>query len=475
MTEWIKPDLCVIGAGSGGLSVAAGAAMFGAQVVLIERHLMGGDCLNVGCVPSKALIAAANRAHEFRHAGRFGLVAPPPQVHFSRVQDHVRRVIASIAPTDSVERFTAMGVRVIQGEARFADSRTVTVGGLMIRARRFVVATGSRPSTPPIDGLADLPFLTNETVFDVETRPERLIVIGGGPIGVELGQAFARLGSAVTIVQAGRLLPREDEEAAGHVRRSLLADGVAVRENVRAIRAQGAPGDLRLVLEGGEILSGSHLLVAAGRSPGLDALDLAAAGITHGPKGIQVDRRLRTSNRRVYAIGDCAAGATDGLQFTHVANYHAGIVLRSALFRLPARIDNRAIPRVTYCEPEVASVGLTEEEALRLGHKVRILRWPLAENDRAQAERATEGVVKLVTTQRGRILGATIVGRNAGELLTPWIMGVRKGWSLGEFAATVFPYPTFSEVSKRAALTHFAPMAQRPWIRRIVRLLSRFG
>lgn len=475
MPEFIKPDICVIGAGSGGLSVAAAAALFGVKVVLIERHLMGGDCLNVGCVPSKALIAAAHRAHDIRNAGPFGLVAPSPQVHFARVQDHVRQVIAAIAPTDSVERFAAMGVRVIQGEARFLDNRSVTVGSLTIQARRFVLATGSRPTVPPIDGLESVPYLTNESVFDLTARPERLIVLGGGPIGVELGQAFARLGSRVAIIQSGRILPRDEEEAAIQIRRALAADGVELREQARAVKVEGAEGALSVTLDSGERLAGTHLLVAAGRRPSLDSLDLAAAGVTTEERGVVVDRGLRTSNRRIYAIGDCAAGATEGLQFTHVANYHAGLVVRSALFRLPARIDNRAIPRVTYCDPEVASVGLTEEAARKAGHQVQLLRWPFAENDRAQAERATDGLVKLVTNRKGRILGVTIIGRGAGELLMPWVIAIQKGWSTREMVGLVFPYPTFSEVSKRAALLHFGPMAQKPWIRRIIRFLSRFG
>lgn len=475
MSEFIKPDLCVIGAGSGGLSVAAAAALFGVKVVLVERHLMGGDCLNVGCVPSKALIAAAHRAHDIRNAAPFGLVAPSPQVRFARVHEHVRRVIEAIAPTDSVERFTAMGVRVIQGEARFLDNRSVTVGSLTIQPRRFVLATGSRPAIPPIDGLASAPYLTNESVFDLTARPERLVVLGGGPIGVELGQAFARLGSRVAIIQSGRILPRDEEEAAVHLRRALAADGVELREHARAVKVEGVEGDLRVTLASGEQLACTHLLVAAGRRPNVESLDLAAGGVAADERGILVGRGLRTSNRRVYAIGDCAAGATEGLQFTHVANHHAGVVVRSALFRLPARIDNRAIPRVTYCDPEVASVGLTEEAARKAGREVRLLRWPFAENDRAQAERAQEGVVKLVTDPKGRILGVTIVGRGAGELLMPWVIAVQKGWSTRDMAGLVFPYPTFSEVSKRAALLHFGPMAQKPWIRRIVRFLSRFG
>ncbi|MCO4054897.1 MAG: FAD-dependent oxidoreductase [Bosea sp.] len=475
MTEILTPDLCVIGAGSGGLSVAAAAALFGVPVVLVERHRMGGDCLNAGCVPSKALIAAGHRAHDIRHAGQFGIVSGAPQIHFARVHAHVHRVIGSIAPTDSVERFTSLGVRVIEGEARFIDGRTAAVGDIRIRPRRFVIATGSRPTIPPIPGLDSVPYLTNETVFDETARPDRLIVLGGGPIGVELGQAFRRLGSAVTLLQAGRILPRDDAEAAGYALRALRADGVHVREGARVERIEGEAGAIRAILASGEVVAGSHLLIAAGRTPSLEALDLAAAGVAHGRAGITVDRGLRTSNRRIYAIGDCATGATDGLQFTHAANHHAGIVIRSALFRLPAKVDNSAMPRVTYCDPEIASVGLTEDKAREEGRTFQVLRWPFAENDRAQAEGEPDGMIKIVTDSKGRILGATIAGKSAGDLLMPWVMAVQKRWTVQDIAGFIFPYPTFSEVSKRAALTHFSPMAGKPWIRRILGVLRKFG
>lgn len=475
MAEVLKPDLCVIGAGSGGLSVAAAAAMFGAPVVLVERHKMGGDCLNVGCVPSKALIAAAHRAEDIRRSGRFGIVAGTPQVHFKRVHEHVHGVISAIAPNDSVERFTALGVNVIAGEGSFIDRRTLRIGEIEIQPRRFVIATGSRPALPPVPGLEDVPYLTNETVFDLVQRPEHLIVIGGGPIGVELGQAFRRLGSDVTLIEAGLILGREDQEAAGFVRRALEADGVTVRANSKLERVEGVGGAIKAVLQSGEVMTGSHILVAAGRKPNIEELNLDAAAVGHDKRGITVDAGLRTSNRRIYAIGDCASGATDGLQFTHVANYHAGIVIRSALFRLPAKISNAAVPRVTYCDPEVASVGLGEQAAREAGLFVQVLRWPYAENDRAQAERATDGMVKIVTGKKGRILGATLAGRNAGDLLMPWVIAVQKKWTVQDMAGFVFPYPTLSEASKRAALSHFSPMARKPWIRRILGLLRNLG
>lgn len=475
MADILKPDVCVIGAGSGGLSVAAIAASFGVPVVLVERDRMGGDCLNAGCVPSKALVAAGDRAHAIRTAAPFGLDVPEPGVDFARVRDHIRSVIEHIAPNDSVERFTAMGVQVIQAAARFTDARTVEAGGTTIRARRFVIATGSRPAVPPIPGLDAVPYLTNETVFDLAERPSRLLVVGGGPIGAEIGQAMRRLGAQVTILEAGRLLSRDDPEMAAVVSRALAREGVEIREGARIERVEGETGAIRVLLEGGETLEGSHLLVAAGRVPTVEGLGLEEAGIAVENGAIRVDRALRTSNRRVFAIGDCAGGATQGHRYTHAANYHAGLVVRRALFRLPVRLDNRVLPRVTYTDPELAVVGLTEEQARERDGSVRILRWPLAENDRAQAERETQGHVKVLVDRKGRVLGCAIAARRAGELIVPWAMLMSRNGTVNELAGLVFPYPTVSEVSKRAAVEHLRPAARSGFLRGVSTFLRRFG
>jgi pyruvate/2-oxoglutarate dehydrogenase complex dihydrolipoamide dehydrogenase (E3) component len=475
----LKPDLCVIGAGSAGLSTAAIAASFGVPVVLVEKGRMGGECLNVGCVPSKALIAAATRAHEMRDAGRFGIEPGDPRVDYARVRDHVQGVIAAIAPNDSAERFTALGVQVIRAEARFRDEITVVAGDAVIAARRFVIATGSRPAVPPIPGIEAVPYLTNETVFDLGRRPERLIVIGAGPVGVELAQAHRRLGAEVVLLEAGRLLPREDPEVAGVVERALLRDGVELRTGVSIAAIETRGERIVLTFEGrdaaGEVLEGSHLLVATGRASRIDGLGLEAAGIAVEKAGIKVDRGLRTTNRRVYAIGDCAGVAAGPYKFTHTANYHAGLVIRSALFRLPVRVDPRAIPRVVYTDPEVAAVGLTEEEARAAHKQVRILRWPVAENDRAQAERATDGHVKTIVTRRGKILGCAIAAPHAGELITPWTLAMGKGLKVQDLAGVVFPYPTFSEVTKRTAVEFLRPSAQNVWVRRLIGAARRLG
>jgi pyruvate/2-oxoglutarate dehydrogenase complex dihydrolipoamide dehydrogenase (E3) component len=481
MSELVSPDLCVIGAGSAGLSVAAIAASLGASVVLIEKGRMGGDCLNVGCVPSKALIAAAAAMHAVRRASQFGIGRgrSEPQVHFSRVREHVREVIGAIAPNDSAERFRAMGVNVLQVEARFTDARTVVAGGTTVRARRFVVATGSAPAAPPIPGLDAVPYLTNETVFDLAERPARLIVIGGGPIGLELAQAHRRLGAEVVVIEAApRIMVREDPEMAAVVERALVETGVALHVGATVERVEAAGPGLRIRLRVGETvetIEGSHLLVAAGRRPVVEGLALEAAGIAVDKSGIVVDRGLKTANRRVYAIGDCAGGDGAGYRFTHVANYHAGLVVRNALFRLPVKVDTSAIPRVTYTDPEVASVGLSEDEARSAGKTIRILRWPVAENDRAQTERRTRGHVKAVVTPRGRILGCAIAAPHAGELIVPWALAMSKGLKVQDLAGLVFPYPTYSEVTKRASVEFLRASLGNPWLQRVMGVVRRLG
>lgn len=464
-------DICVIGAGSGGLSVAAGAAQMGARVVLVEKGEMGGDCLNTGCVPSKALIAAAHAAHAGREAARFGVDYDPPRVDFARVHAHVHGVIAAIAPHDSVERFEGLGVRVIRAHARFVDGSHVEAGGVRIKARRFVIATGSRAALPPILGLAQTPHLTNETVFSLTTAPERLIVIGGGPIGVELAQAFSRLGARVTLLERFTILPRDEPEAVAILRARLVAEGIDIRENVAIAGASGSEGDVRVALEGGETLEATHLLVAAGRTPNVEDLGLDSAGVAFDlKKGVTVDARLRTSNRRIFAVGDVAGGP----QFTHVAGYHAGIVIRNALFMLPAKVDYRALPWVTYADPELAHVGLTEAQAREAGHDVRTLTEPLSGNDRARAEASAEGLTKLVLDKSGRILGATILAPGADEQIGLWGLAIAKAMKIGAVAGMILPYPTLAETGKRAAGAWFTPTLYGPRVRRLVGLTQRF-
>src|SRR5262245_41113152 len=471
MADTLKPDLCVIGAGAGGLSVAAAAAAFGVPVVLIERGRMGGDCLNYGCVPSKALLAAARHVADIAHAGALGVRTNATEVDFAAVTKHVRDTIAALAPNDSVERFTGLGVRVISGTARFTDPETVAVDDkVSIKARRFVIATGSTPFVPSIPGIAQTPFFTNETIFDLAVRPAHLLIIGGGPVGVEIAQAFRRLGSAVTVIEAATPLGKDDPECAAVVLAALAREGVLFRAGVRLVKVAGA-STIQVTLSGGEVIEGSHLMVAAGRTPATEGLGLERAGVASTQHGITVDRHLRTTNKRIYAIGDVIGG----LQFTHVANDHAGIVIRHALFRLPARIRYDAIPWVTYTDPELAQVGLTEDQARRAGHAVRILRWPYHENDRARIERASGGHIKVVTNRRGRILGATIVGRNAGELVSTFTLAITQRLNIRALAGYIIPYQTLAEIGKRAAMSHFAPGLTSPMVRRIIGWLRRLG
>jgi len=470
----ISCDLCVIGAGSGGLSVAAAAAAFGQAVVLIEKHKMGGDCLNYGCVPSKALIAAAKRAHAMRTAGWFGIHPVEPMIDYRAVNHHVKSVIAAIAPNDSVERFTGLGVEVIEGAGRFADKSTVVVNETRIKARRFVIATGSSPVVPPIPGLEGVPYFTNETIFDNTERLDHLIVIGGGAIGIELAQAHLRLGSRVTVLEGQVALGKDDPELTAVVLKHLRGEGLVIREGALVERVEGGAGAVRVHFAAGESkerIDGTHILLAVGRKPNTAALGLEEAGIAYDKKGVTVDAGLLTSNKKVFAIGD----VTGGLQFTHVANYHAGIVIRRALFRLPAKVNSASVPWVTYTEPELAHIGLNEAQARERKIAVNVLRWPFHENDRAQAERATEGFAKIVTDKKGKILGASIVGEHAGELIQMWSLAVSQGLKIKAMTEWISPYPTLSEVSKRAAYRFYATAPANPLVRKAIGLAAKLG
>lgn len=464
----IKTDLCVLGAGSGGLSVAAGAAQMGARVVLLEGHLMGGDCLNFGCVPSKALIAAARHAHLMGRGGRFGVRAVEPQADYGRAKDHVRHVIETIAPIDSQARFEGFGVHVIRAFGRFVSPREVVAGDFTIEARRFVVATGSRPFVPPVEGIESVQVHTNETIFDLREKPAHLIVVGGGPIGLEMAQAHRRLGCEVTVIEADRALSRDDPELVEVVRARLAAEGVRIVEGRKAERVT-PEGGVTVETAGGRH-TGSHLLMAVGRRPNL-GFDPEAGGIAVTGQGVKVGPGLRSvTNRRVHAVGDIAGG----LQFTHVAGYHAGVVVRSALFGLPARARRDHLPWATYTDPELAQVGLTEAQARRKhGNAIEIVRASFAENDRAQAEGLTEGLAK-VMVHRGRPVGASIVGHGAADHVGIWALAIANGLRMSAVAGTVLPYPTMGEINKRLAGAYFGPrLFESPLVKRIVRTVQR--
>ena len=467
----LKTDLCIIGAGPGGLSLAAGAAQMGADVILIEGGEMGGDCLNTGCVPSKALLAAAKAAQAMRSGAHFGIASVEPEIDFAAVKDHVARVIAAIAPNDSQQRFEGLGVQVIREWAHFISPAEIMAGETTIRARRFVIATGSHPAIPSIDGIETVPYLTNQTIFDHRERPEHLLILGGGPIGMEMAQAHRRLGCQVTVIEGFKALGRDDPETAAITLTALRSEGVRILEGHGVVRLRKTDSGVEMVLDDGSQITGSHLLVAAGRQVALEGLNLNAAGIDHTQKGITVGATLRSSNRRVYAMGD----VTGGLQFTHVAAAHAGILIRQLLLGLPARFSTKAVPWVTYCEPELAQVGLTEAEARKVhGAAVTVLRSEFAHNDRAQAEGKPDGLIKVMVV-KGRPIGASIAGPQAGELIALWALAISSGQKMSAIAAMTAPYPTLGEVSKRIAGAYFSPkLFDNPVSTGFVRMVQRF-
>jgi pyruvate/2-oxoglutarate dehydrogenase complex dihydrolipoamide dehydrogenase (E3) component len=473
----LRPHVCVIGGGPGGLAAAAAAAAMGASVVLIEKGRMGGQSLT-GALPTKALLASAERVNALRAAAQFGVKAARPAVDFTALKAQFRHVVDAVAPQDAAERFAGLGVRVIAAAGRFADPYRVTAGGVTIAARDFIIATGSAPIIPAIPGLKDTPYLTPQSAFDLADCPRHLIVIGAGRIGLEMAQAFRRLGAEVTVLEAAIPLKREDRECAQIVLDSLAREGVKLRTGAQIAQVRRTLARIQVVLakpDGAagdeEVIEGSHLLIAAGRRPNHDGLDLEAAGIRHGPQGIVVDSHLRTTNKRVYAIGDAIAGP----KFAHAANHHAGLVVRNALFRQAVALDHRAIARATYTDPELAHIGLLEDEARAHAGAIRILRWPYRENDRAVTTGATTGHIKVITDRAGAILGATIVGAQASENIAVWALAIGQRLPIGALAGLVVPYPTYAEVGKRAAITYFMRGLTPAPLRRIMGWLRRPG
>lgn len=468
-----QADVAIIGAGSGGLYVASGLAQLGLSVVLFERGEMGGDCLNTGCVPSKSMIRAADVAQTMRDAGPYGIAPVTPDIDFAAVKDHVVDVIGQIAPHDSQERFEKLGVHVIRDHAVFTDPRTLCGGGEVVKFRFAVIASGSRPTIPPIPGIKDIDVLTNETIFDLQERPEHLVIIGGGPIGMEMAQAHSRLGVQVTVCESSTILSKDEPELTDKLRKRLLDEGVTILENARVeeIRAVNKHG-LVHINQGGEItkLEASHILVAVGRTANAADMGLEEAGVNYTDKGIRTDKRLRTSAKHIYAIGDCAGGP----QFTHIAGYHGGIVIRNIVFKIPAKIDYSALPWVTYTDPELAHTGLSEAEARdRLGDSIKILTRDFMENDRARAERRTQGTIKVITDKRGKVLGASILAPHAGDLIAPWILAIISGLKVSALANMIAPYPTLGEASKHVASSFYTESLFNPRTKFIVKILNR--
>lgn len=470
----LTPDICVIGAGASGTALALAAAAFGVSVVLVERRALGGA---TGPLAAKALIEAGATVQAVRDAGRSGPLAEAPQPNPARLHDHLQRALAAEAANNTEERLTTLGIRILRGEARFVSRSTVVVDSQPIKARRFVVATGARQAVPDLPGLDVVPVLGDDELAGLTRLPERPIILGGAAPGVALAQALHRLGSTATVVASGTLLAEHDPEAVTIARRRLLREGLALHEHAAPIRAERSRSGLRLVLAGaaGEtILEGSHLLVATARRPEIAALDLDLAGIRHDDTGILVDRGLRTSNRRVYALGAAASGAA-ATAIDAAGDDHAGLVLRNILFRQPVRIDAAAYPRVAWCRPEIAAIGLSEDEARARATQIQVLRWPFAEVAGARAAGESEGFVKLVIDRKGRILGVTIVGADAGELIAPWCVAARAGFTIADMSMVVMPALARSDASRRAALSFHVQSAANPRLRRLIGFLRRFG
>jgi pyruvate/2-oxoglutarate dehydrogenase complex dihydrolipoamide dehydrogenase (E3) component len=456
---WTNPrakdryHVVVVGAGTAGLVTASAAAGLGAKVALIERHLMGGDCLNVGCVPSKGVIAPSRAWEAARMAARdFAGPAASGDGDFAAVMERMRRLRADISVVDGAPRYASLGVDVFLGDGRFTSTGTVEVGGQMLRFRRAVIATGARAAAPPIPGLAGTPYLTNESVFTLTTLPRRFLVIGGGPIGCEMAQSFARFGSEVTLIdRAAQVLPREDAEAAQLVQQGMTKSGVRFRFNAGITSVQHEAGAFRVVINRDgreEVLEGDQLLVAIGRAPNVEGLGLEQAGVAFTKAGVTIDDRFRTSNANVYAIGDCASR----YQFTHAADFMARAVVRNALFFGRAKASQLVIPWATYTSPELAHVGHTPESAKQVGLAVQTITVPFHDVDRARLDGQEDGFVRVhLKAGTDRILGATIVAEHAGDLIGEITLCMTNGLGLGAIGATIHPYPTISESLRKAA------------------------
>ena len=449
-------NVVVIGGGTAGLVTAAGTAGLGGRVALIERGRMGGDCLNTGCVPSKALISSARLVEQIRQAERWGLLSQEPRFQFEAIYARMRERRSKIAPHDSQDRFESLGVDVFRGRARFLSPREVRVGDTVLRAKNFVIATGTRAAIPPMDGLDRVPHYTNETVFDdLVEKPGRLVVFGGGPIGCELGQTFARLGVEVTILQRPhRILPREDPDASELLLRRLQAEGVNVLTGATARVVARSERTIRVWadVEGEETrhpIDGDAILIAAGRTPNVEELDLEAAGVAYSKSGVTVNEYLQTSQHHIYAAGDVVGQYL----FTHVADAHARTVVRNILLPwFKAKREDRVIPWCTYTSPEVARVGLNETEAERKGIACDVWKEPLADLDRAVVESEEEGFAKVLTKKgTDKILGATLVAERAGDLLQEFVLAMKAGVGLKQISGTIHAYPTYSEIARKVA------------------------
>lgn len=470
-------DIGVIGAGAAGLTVASGAAQLGAKTLLIEKEdLLGGDCLHFGCVPSKTLIKSAAVYHQMGRLADFGLPeVPRPPVDFTKVRQRIDETIQAIQHHDSVERFSGMGVDVRFGDARFIDDHKVSVGTAELTAKKWVICTGSSPYVPPVPGLPDAQALTNRTIFSLDSLPESLIIVGGGPIGIEMAQAFRRLGAAVTVLQRDtQILSREDVDLADRLQSMLEEEGIRFMLGCELLSVDGGQAEKQVRLREADgverLITGSHLLVGAGRTVNVEGLNLENAGVRYTEKGIEVDRSLKTSRKHIYAAGDIVGG----YQFTHAAGYEGGIVVSNAVIGLPRKTNYRWMPHCTYCDPELGGIGMSEKEAKQRSLDYEILEESFSDNDRARAESEIRGTIKLIIDKKGKTLGVRILGFHAGDLLGEWVAALNGGVKLSTIAGSIHPYPTISEINKRVVGTLFSKKIFSDRVRKILRTIYRY-
>lgn len=467
-----KKDLVIIGGGAGGLGVTSGAAQLGLDVALIEKSdKLGGDCLHYGCVPSKTLIHAANVAHEMRTADQLGLEAVSPSINLAQVNQHVANVINHIQEHDDPDRFRSYGAQVEFGMPKFLDPNTIEVNGQKIKSKRFVLAMGSSPAIPPIKGLQEAGFVTNETIFQLQQLPKSMVVLGAGAIGLEMALAFARFGTKVTVVEMlDSILAQMDSELTSLLQSQLEKEGVtfylgykvtAVTEQ-KAVIAENKAGNTIQV-------DADEILVATGRKANVEGLDLDKAGVEYSARGVSVDARLRSNQKHIYAMGDMVDGP---FKFTHMAEYHAGIVIANTAFRLPKKANYRVVPAVVYTQPEVAVVGLTEQQAKAQYGKIDVMRFEFKDVDRAITDVATVGMTKVIA-HKGKIVGAHILGPQAGELIAELALAMQANLKIGQISATIHAYPTLAQVNRRVVNTYYGPKLFSPKVRNIVKWINR--
>lgn len=474
MPEHIQADLCIIGAGAAGLAVANSASQLGAETILIEEQKeLGGSSFHHNCIPSKSLISSSKIAQLIKRSESYGINIQKFNIDFKDISSHMQRVKQEVGLSYAAERFEGMGVKIIRGHAEFISQTELKVDDKIIEARRFVIATGSKPAIPPYPGLTDIDYLTNETIFMQETLPKHLIILGGEPFAIEIAQAFARLGSKVTILEIFTMLDQYDPEIVNILRKRFLHENIEIKEkiHIRDIKKDGNQIAVTIQHDNQEEkITGSTLYLAAGRIPHYDHLNLAAAEVEGNVKGIMVDDRLRTTNKRIFAVGDVIGHAP----YSHCAQLQASVVIKNALFMWPAKVDYSALSRVTFTDPEIAQVGVMEKELLLQNTKFRTLRWSYGENNRAILDHLSSGIIKVTITPSGRILGASIIGAHAGEIIMPWAMAIKNKMKISAIADVIAPYPTYSVINNEAANIFYLAKILSGRLRKVVNFIQKY-